>query len=136
MYYSNGQALENMVKGWTRIDMLLNLYERAIFAVEVAGAAVETDDNACVQSQTLEAQKFVLALHSGLKPDECEVAHSVARLLSFVMLRIEEKNFAEAKRFLQKLHASFSQIRETAVELEAGGVIPPIDDANVFEAMA
>ena len=136
MYYSNGQALENMVKGWTRVDMLLNLYERAIDTVEAASIAHAAGDTISMQIKTLEAQKFILGLHSGLKPDECEVAHSVAQLLGFVVLRMEEKNFAEAKRFLEKLHASFLQIRETAVELEANGVIPPIDEANVFEAMA
>ena len=136
MYYTNDETLDSMIKGWTRIEMLLQLYERAIFTMEVASAAMKTNDSACVQTQTLAAQKLVLALHNGLKPDECEVAHSVAQLLGFIMLRIEEKNFAEAKRFLEKLHASFSQIKEEAIELETSGVIPPMADANVFEAMA
>jgi flagellin-specific chaperone FliS len=137
MYAStNEQALESMVNGWTRIDMLLALYQRSIDSVQAAKSAKESQSESSMGVFVLEAQKTILAIHSGLKADEDEVARNIARLLNFVLMRIEEQNFDEASRFLEQLHESFSAIRETAVELEASGAIPPISNANVIDTVA
>lgn len=137
MYTStNEQALETMINGWTRIDMLLALYQRSIDSVQAAKDAKQSENDSTMRVYILEAQKTILALHSGLKADEDAIAQNIARLLNFVLLRIEEQQFDEASRFLEQLHESFSSIRETAVELEAAGVIPPISNANVVDTVA
>jgi flagellin-specific chaperone FliS len=133
---TNEQALESMINGWTRIDMLLALYERCIDSVQAAKVAQQNENDSSMRVFILEAQKTILALHSGLKTDEDEVAQNIARLLNFILLRIEEQEFDEANRFLEQLHGSFLQIREAAVELEAKGVIPPISNANVIDTVA
>ena len=136
MSYSNDQVLENMIKSWTRIDMLLELYERTIAAVRMAQKAQAADDKAQMQLQVYESHKLILAIHSGLKVDESEIAHNVARLLGFIVLRIDEGNFEEAVQFLEKLHSGYADIREEAATLEANGEISPLQEANVFEAVA
>lgn len=137
MYAStHEQALECMINGWTRIDMLLALYQRSIDSVQAAKHAKQSDNDSLMRVSILEAQKTILALHSGLKAEEDEIARNIARLLNFILLRIEEQKFDEAVRFLGQLHESFSKIRESAVELEAKGVIPPIANANVIDTMA
>ncbi len=136
MSYSNDQVLENMIKNWTRIDMLLALYERAIAAVQMAGQAQAANDKTQMQLQVYESHKLILAIHSGLKVDESEIAHNVARLLGFIVLRIDEGNFEEAVQFLEKLHSGYADIREEAATLEANGEISPLQEANVFEAVA
>ena len=125
-----------MVKGWTRIDMLLALYDRAITAVQASSLAKDANNESLMKTNILEAHKLILALHSGLKTEECEVAGNVARLLNFVMRRIEEHQFEEANHFLEQLHNSFSQIREEAIARERNGEIPPLDDANVVDTVA
>ena len=136
MSYSNDQVLENMIKNWTRIDMLLELYERTIAAVRMAQMAQAADDKAQMQLQVYESHKLILAIHSGLKVDESEIAHNVARLLGFIVLRIDEGNFEEALQFLENLRSGYSGIREEAVALEASGEISPLQSANVVDAMA
>lgn len=115
--------------------MLLALYERAISAVQMAGRAKADNDKTLMQMQVLESHKLILAIHSGLKIDESDVAHNVARLLGFIVLRIEEENFEEAVQFLEKLQSGYSSIREEAVMLESTGEISPIQEANVFDAV-
>ena len=123
-------SLETMVSGWTRIDMLIALYDRSIANIRSAQLAKETNDTQLMTNKLIEANKFILALHSGLNTEEEPIAANIARLLNFVMLRLEEHNFEEAIRFLQKLQTSFEQIREEATVLEKSGSIPPLNSAR------
>ena len=136
MYYQNEQVLENMVKGWTRIEMLIALYDRAIMAVEEAQRALDEGDQNLHARCKIEANKFILGLLSGLDSEKCQIAASVQKLLVFVMVRIDERKYDDAIRFLEKLKESFSQIRDEAASLEKSGKIPPLADANVLDTVA
>ncbi len=129
-------SVENMVSGWTRIDMLLALYDRAIASIRFAQAASMGADHATLARQTFEANKYLLALHSGLNTECDPVASDVARLLNFVMLRLEERNFDESVYFLEKLRSSFDQIREEATALEKSGKIPPLNTDRGLNTVA
>ena len=118
--------MDNMVKGWTRVDMLIALYDRTISAIELAQQAKDQGDNAQMATQLIQVNRFILALHSGLDIDNSELAGNIARLLNFVAYRLEQKNFGEAIRFLTKLQATFEEIREEATKLEKDGKIPPL----------
>lgn len=125
-----------MVNSWTRIEMLLALYDRAITTIEVAKDAEQQHDNALLTTKLLEANRFILALHAGLNTEVCEIARNVAQLLNFVMLRLEEHKFDEAIHFLKKLQNSFEQIQEVAVAMEKTGEIPPLNDDCGLNAIA
>ena len=129
-------AVETMVNGWTRIDMLLALYDRAISTIRSAQSAKNSNDTALFTTQLIEANKYILALHSGLDTGGDPVAADIARLLNFVMLRMEEKNFDEAIYFLEKLQGTFEQIREEATNLEKSGVIPPLNSQPGLNTVA
>ena len=129
-------SLETMVNGWTRIDMLLALYDRAIAAIEFAKLAKQSDDTGLMTNQLIEANKFLLGLHSGLDTENDQVAVDVARLLNFVMLRLEEQNFDEAIHFLSKLQSTFEQIRDEASSLEKAGKIPPLAQNHGLNTVA
>ena len=127
---------ENQVNGWTRIDMLLALYDRAISSIRFAQEAEASNDTHLLASNTIEANKYILALHSGLKVHKDPVAENVARLLNFVMQRFAEKNYEESIHFLEKLRSSFAQIREEATELEKAGKIPPLNNEPGLNTVA
>lgn len=129
-------SLETMVNGWTRIDMLLALYDRAIAAIQFAKLAKQSNDSRLMTNQLVEANKFLLGLHSGLDTENDQVAVDVARLLNFVMLRLEEHNFDEAIHFLSKLQSTFEQIRDEASALEKAGKIPPLGQNHGLNTVA
>ena len=125
-----------MVQGWTRIEMLVALYDRAITTIQFAQFAEQQHDEPLMTSKLLEANRFVLGLHAGLNPENCEIAQNIGRLLNFVMLRLEERKFDEAVHFLQKLKSSFEEIQEEAVALEKSGQIPPLSADPGLNAIA
>ncbi|MFT5301329.1 MAG: flagellar protein FliS [Mariniblastus sp.] len=129
-------SIESTVNGWTRIDMLLALYDRAIEAIKNTKIGHEIDDQTLYSTSLLDANKYIFGLHSGLNIEKDPVAENVARLLSFVMLRLEEKQYDESVHFLEKLRDSFNQIRDEATELEKAGKIPPLNSEPGFNTVA
>ncbi len=121
--------------GWTRIDMLLAIYDKAIAAIQAVQEAQLAGDKSVYAARITEAQKCILAIHSGLKPDEDDVAYNIARLLNFILRRLEEENYPEAIRFLGELRTSFSKIYEDAISMEKRGLVPPIHTPNSVSSL-
>ena len=136
MYYQNEQVLETMIKGWTRIEVLLALYDRAIESVKLASQAYTEGDSNLALRSTIDANKYVLGLLSGLDSEQCPIAFGIEQILVFVMVKLEEKELNQAQRFLEELRDSFFQIKDEAIELEKQGQIPPLADANVLDTVA
>ncbi len=113
--------------GWTRIDMLVAIYDRGIAAIVRAEQAELLKDDKLYAEKMIEAQKCILAIHGGLRPDEYEIAFDIARLLNFVLLCLEEKKYQDAVKILDNLRSGFEAIHDEAVELERQGQIPPIE---------
>lgn len=122
--------------GWTRIEMLLMLYERAIAAIESCEIANEVGDQTLFHQHELTVRKTIMAIHAGLKPDEDEVAYNIARLLHFVMVRFDQKDFKTCKNVLEEIYSGFSQIAEEANQLEREGTIPALPENDTFESLA
>ena len=122
--------------GWTRVDMLIMLYDRAINAIESCEIAHEVGDRAAFLRHELNTRKTIMAVHAGLKPDEDEVAYNIARLLHFVMVSFDQKDFATCRKVLQQIRDGFAQIADQANELERQGVIPRLPETDTFESIA
>ena len=122
---NQGYRLETQFGGWTRIDMLLAIYDKAIVAARALQVAASEGDEPKAVEKLIEAQKCILAIHAGLKPDEHDIAYNIARLLNFVLMQLEEKQYENAVTFLEKLRDGFAAIYDEAVELEKNGNIPP-----------
>jgi flagellin-specific chaperone FliS len=123
---------QNVFSGWTRIDLLLQLYDRAVEKVTDTKSAMESGDNDGYVQSFVDSQKTILAIHSGLKADEHDVAFNVARLLHFVLQSLAEKKFDDAIKVLSELRDGFNAIHIEANELEASGQIPPMDPVDMF----
>ncbi|MGB1928579.1 MAG: flagellar protein FliS [Mariniblastus sp.] len=136
MAYQSDQVLDNMIKGLSRIDMLLVLYDRTIASLEAAKSAKEASDAKMQQQYGYEANKLIMGIHSGLDTDKYPMAVDVARLLHFIMTRIEQQNFSDAIKFTKQLRESYAQIRDQAVQLESKGEIPPIIQSSGVNTIA
>lgn len=127
---------QDVFGGWTRIDLLLQLYDRAVEKVSDAKAAFEAEDTDAYVQSFVDSQKTILAIHSGLKADEHDVAFNVARLLHFVLQSLAEKKFDDAIKVLSELRDGFNAIETEANELENTGKIPPMKVIDIFQATA
>jgi flagellin-specific chaperone FliS len=135
MYSANSYNVQAMFGGWTRIDMLLAIYDRAIAAAEAAETAKQSADQAQLVTKTIEIQKCILAIHGGLKPDEYDIAYDIARILNYALRLIEAKNFSSTAKLLGQLRDGFAAIRAEAIALEQQGKIPPVVETASFSAV-
>ena len=118
--------------GWTRVDLLLYLYDRTITSCEACETARnENDDNAYAQ-HLIDVNKGIMALFVGLKPETDEVAFNVARLLHFVSEAIFRLDFQAASNTLKSLRDGFAAVADEVNELEMSGKIPSILPGKAF----
>ena len=127
--------IDTTLNGSTRIDMLLSLYDRAIATIRFAQYAEEANDKSLLARKLLEANRVILALHGGLNTEEYDLAVSIAQLLNYIMLLLEQHNFDKAIYFLEKLQASYEQIHDEAVALEKAGKIPPMSASKGLDTV-
>ena len=130
----NSYKKQSLKAGWTRVDLLLEIYDRAITAVQGCSNAAAVGDEATYAQQLIAAEKAILAIHSGLQPEENEVAFSVARLLHFAATSIEKQDYDAALKILGDLRSGFAAVADEVNELERKGAIPsiPEDDTYVY----
>lgn len=129
-------SIENQISGWTRIDMLLVLYDRAISEISAAQNASLKGDTALMAKKLIECNRFLLALHSGLNIDEYPLAVDIARLLHFVMYQLEQKKFSEAIYFLEKLKSGYEGIRDEADAMEKQGKFTTLETPAGLDTVA
>ncbi|MEQ1905018.1 MAG: hypothetical protein ABL888_12595 [Pirellulaceae bacterium] len=110
--------------------MLLTLYERAIIKIRAAEEAKALVQMNTFWQRLIDAQKYILVIHGGLKTEESEVAFNIGRLLHFAMNRLSEHKFDDACKVLESIRKGFEAIRGEATRLEKQGLIPPLEFAG------
>ncbi len=120
----------------TRVEMLLMLYDKALASVEACQIANEVGDDALFRKHEIQARKVLVAIISGLQPDEDEVAYNIARLLEFVLFSFDERHFDSCQKILGQIRNSFAQIADQANEMERNGEISPMPDSDSFQSIA
>ncbi|MEM7559671.1 MAG: hypothetical protein AAF394_11160 [Planctomycetota bacterium] len=118
-HYRKQQA----VTSWTKVDMLLELYDHAISNLEVCQTTPEEAraDDAVFSQAYLSAQKALWGLFSGIDAEANEVAFNVLRLLHFVVVKIEEAEFDISINTLKGLRSAFASVQAEVNELELSG---------------
>lgn len=127
---------QKLFGGWTRIEMLLAIYDKAIASLKSAEESLAAENGADYAEHVVAGQKAILAIHAGLKPDEHDVAFNVARLLHFVLTCLEQRKFGDAIKILTELRSGFAAIEQEANELEQAGQIPSVVDNESFATPA
>jgi flagellin-specific chaperone FliS len=124
---------------WTRIDMLLALYDGAAKRCEEALVALENGDEATANKRLVKARLIVMGLASGVIADGDPVTTNILRLYEFCLYELEkrsEQDVRAALNVLQILREGFQKIRSEAVDLERRGAIPPINSLTTLQTMA
>ena len=118
--------------GWSRIDMLLEIYDVAISSFQQAKLCLEAENDLEYAQHFIKGQKAILAIHAGLKPDEHDIAYNIARLLHFVLQRIEARDFDSTIAVLTSMRSGFAAIQTEANQLETAGEIPNMPFEELF----
>jgi flagellin-specific chaperone FliS len=124
---------------WTRIDMLLALYDGAIERCEQALAALERQERDAAALLLSKARLIVSGLASGVLADGDPVTTDMLRLYEYVLHALGQggsENIRGALGVLHTLREGFQGIRAEAVALERGGALPPIGAASTVRALA
>lgn len=115
---------------WTRIDMLLVVYEQTIASLQNGIdviAAGRTSDLASVRLRTM---KCLVTIIDGLNPNAGDTPQQILRLCLFVLDQIETDqldSWQSALRIMHTLHEGFQEIQDEAREAEHRGEIPALD---------
>ena len=111
---------------WTRIDMVLALYDGAITTLAQLVEAIKSEDD--TDALKIRASKIVLGICHGLDLDYGELPLMIARLCQYVNEQIwngDATGVEHAMKQLENVRESYLQIRDHAAELERNGATPP-----------
>ncbi|MCA9188462.1 MAG: flagellar export chaperone FliS [Pirellulaceae bacterium] len=119
--------------GWTRVDMLIALYDAGIRNIRQCREAMSEGNPSQTQQHRLHALRIILEIQAGLDSKYGEVPNNIARLCDFcshALLHGDSTQLATAEHVLQTVRDGFAGIRDEAAALEMEGQIPPLADAN------
>jgi len=125
--------------GWTRIDMLLALFDGAIGRFESAADALAREDYAAAAPHLIRAQRMVVELLAGLDMKHGELPRRLRGLYAFVLRQTTDckpDSIRQACRILQTIREGFEGIREEARQLERNGELPSLEAGSSLQTLA
>jgi flagellin-specific chaperone FliS len=125
-----------ITNGWTRIDMLLALYDAIVDSLSSAEEAQAGDDQSRLSREMLRTQRLMLGILAGIDHDRHDLAGEIGRLCHFALDRISQQDLSAARRILSILKEAFEGISEQAHELERTGVTPPLEEHRSLNVTA
>lgn len=124
---------------WTRIDMLLALFNGGIERCEQALEAMERQDRTAAKNLLVKARLIVLGLASGVVLDGDPVTTTIVQLYEYAQHALGQGSAEDVRGalgVLRTLRDGFQKIRDEAITLERSGVIPPLDPASSLRLLA
>ncbi|MFO0978566.1 MAG: hypothetical protein U0996_19325 [Planctomycetaceae bacterium] len=115
---------------WTRIDMLLTIYEHVVIALTEGAVLIENGKLSDLLPVRIRAQKALLAVADGLDLDQGELPTQVLRLVVFALDQVRSNDAASwrsAARVMQTLREGFEDIQDQARLAEYDGKVPSLD---------
>lgn len=120
------------VHGWTRIDMLIRIYDAVIQSFDEGGAILRSDDQHGIVACRILAQKRVLMIVEGLDTEHDPNTQNILRLCMFALEQIlsdDADKWAALSRIFDTIRDGFLQIQDEAREAEQRGDIPRLNVA-------
>ncbi len=130
---------QQTVPSWTRIDMLLAIFDGGVERCEQALAALERQDHAAAKKLLIKARLIVMGLASGVIADGDPVTTTILQLYEYALHSLAQGGIEDVRgtlNVLRILREGFQKVRPEAVELERSGVIPPINTTSTLQALA
>lgn len=124
VYIGNQSACE-----WTRIDMLLALFDGTLDHVEQAIATADSGNQEQSLHHRIRATTLVSVLRSGLDFQCGELPERLNRLYEFVqegLIRGDMDLMRSGCKVLTEVREGFRGIRSKAIEMEQAGEIEPL----------
>jgi flagellar secretion chaperone FliS len=138
--YRTYQQQQQQPTGWTRIDMLLALYDGAIDRLRQASAMLKVNDREKATPLIARSQLIVSELAAGVRVDvNEEMGTNMLRLYEFVIYQLSQgqvKNLEDAIKILRTLREGFETIRGEAVQMERTGQLAAADNLKTLSATA
>ena len=127
---------EQQTVGWSRIDLLLALYDGAMDRLERARHALASGDRTTAAPLLVRSQRIVVELIACLDFRYREVSQNLHRLYLFVLHAIGANNpdIDAALRVLNTLREGLQGIRCEAIQSERSGTIPTVGEAARLRA--
>ncbi|MFM8273117.1 MAG: flagellar export chaperone FliS [Gemmata sp.] len=126
--------------GWSRIDLLLALYDKALERLDRAEAALAAGDPGTALPQLSKTQLIVTELASGVRVEvNPEANTNMLRLYEYVVSEITQATPAaieNARKVLRTLREGFEAVRHEANQLERTGRLPAADQLQMVLATA
>ena len=126
--------------GWTRIDLLLALYDGALERLDKAEVALRDGNVSDALPLLTRVQLIVSAMASGVRPDvNEEMATNMLRLYEYVSHELSQprvEGIVNARKILRTLREGFEAIRDEANDLERSGRLPTADRLQMVLATA
>jgi flagellin-specific chaperone FliS len=123
---------QETVAGWTRIEMVLALYDKALDRLDRAALALRAGDVPAARPELAKVQLIVAELAAGVRPEvNPESGTNLLRLFEFVADRLRTPaadRVADARKVLATLREGFEAVREDANRLERAGRVPAADN--------
>ena len=121
--------------GWTRIDLLLALYDKALERLDRAEQALRANDAETALPQLAKTQLIVTELAAGVRVEvNPEANTNMLRLYEFVgneLVRASVEAIENARKVLRTLREGFEAVRAEANEMERTGRIPTADQLQM-----
>lgn len=121
---------KQMSVAWTRIEMLLALYNGAISQLNRAIESLAQGDTDAATQNRLKASRIVMEILGGVDMQYGELPANIVRLCTFVISEIgkqDRESLRSAISVLETLRQGFEDIKQEAIALEGEGKIPAID---------
>ena len=115
---------------WTRIDMLLLIYDQAVTTLNEGARLLECNRDAELSPISLKAMKTLLIIADGLNLNHGELPAQVMRLVVFSLDQIKTQSpeaWRSAADVMTKLREGFQEIQVQARKDEYEGRIPALD---------
>ena len=126
--------------GWTRIDLLLALYDNALERLDRAEGSFHAGESGAVVAQLVKTQNVLMALAAGVCVEVSpETNTNLLRLYEYMVTELTRPSLvaiANVRRIMSTLREGFEAVRVEANEMERTGQLASAERAQAVLVIA